>query len=47
VKDAIAVGYRNFDCSNLESEFGHALSEKLASGDVNREDLFITCKVFC
>jgi len=49
VKEAIRVGYRHFDCAysyNNETEIGSALKEVIDQGDVRREDLFITSKVW-
>lgn len=48
VKSAISAGYRHFDSAEIyanESEAGAAFSEAINSGNVRREDLFITSKV--
>ncbi|KAF6160716.1 hypothetical protein GIB67_035917 [Kingdonia uniflora] len=50
VKTALDAGYRHFDCSHLygnEVEVGEALSEAFESGGINREDVFLTSKLYC
>lgn len=49
VKNAIDVGYRHFDCAMIyanEVEIGRAIREKISNGDVKREELFITTKLW-
>ncbi|HUG11503.1 MAG TPA: aldo/keto reductase [Opitutaceae bacterium] len=49
VREAIRIGYRHFDCAPIygnEAEIGSALAEVFASGDVKREDLWITSKLW-
>jgi alcohol dehydrogenase (NADP+) len=49
VKTAIRMGYRHIDCASVygnEKEIGEVLSELIANGEVKREELWITSKVW-
>ncbi len=49
VRHAIEVGYRHIDCAWIyfnEGEIGEALRDALAAGDVEREQLWITSKLW-
>ncbi|XP_066595272.1 aldo-keto reductase family 1 member C18-like [Prorops nasuta] len=49
VKNAIDVGYRHIDTASFyenEKEIGNALRSKIKNGDVTREELFITTKLW-
>lgn len=49
VREAIKIGYRHIDCAWIyknEDEIGKAFKDAFASGDVKREDLFITSKLW-
>ena len=49
VREAIKIGYRHIDCAWIyknEAEIGEAFSDSFKAGDVNREDLFITSKLW-
>jgi alcohol dehydrogenase (NADP+) len=49
VREAINIGYRHFDCAWIyenESEIGEAISDAIKNGDVKREDLWITSKLW-
>ncbi len=49
VRSAIEVGYRHIDCAAIyqnEEEVGRALSDAFKAGDVTREELWITSKLW-
>ncbi len=49
VKTAIELGYRHIDCAPIygnEAEIGQAISEAIAEGLVNRNELWITSKLW-
>src|SRR5262245_36137895 len=49
VREAIRVGYRHIDCAAAygnEAEIGAALGEAMQSGEVKREELWITSKLW-
>jgi len=49
VRMAINLGYKHFDCAHLynnEKEIGHAFADAFKAGDVEREDLWITSKLW-
>lgn len=49
VREAIELGYRHFDTATLyenEEELGQALAAAMKAGDVTRDELFITSKVW-
>lgn len=50
VREAINMGYRHLDCAPVymnEREIGQALSDAFKAGDVTREELWITSKLWC
>jgi len=49
VKTALDVGYRHIDCAAVygnEAEIGEALNEIFSKGDIKREDVWITSKLW-
>ena len=49
IRKAIEIGYRHFDCATFygnESEIGKAIADALKNGEVKREDLWITSKLW-
>jgi alcohol dehydrogenase (NADP+) len=49
VREAIKIGYRHIDCAYIymnEAEIGEALSDAFKAGDVKREELWITSKLW-
>lgn len=50
VRWAIKIGYRQIDCASIygnEAEIGQALKDAVNEGDIKREELFITSKLWC
>jgi aldehyde reductase len=48
-RDALEAGFRHFDCAERyrnESEVGEALQAGLAGGEIGREDIFVTTKLW-
>ena len=49
VREAIKIGYRHIDCAALygnEPEIGQAFADAFKDGDVKREDLWVTSKLW-
>jgi alcohol dehydrogenase (NADP+) len=49
VREAIEIGYRHIDCAWIydnEAEVGAAIAEAIAAGDVTREELWVTTKLW-
>ena len=49
IRKAILAGYRHIDCASVygnEKNIGHTLNELFKSGIINREDLWITSKLW-
>jgi alcohol dehydrogenase (NADP+) len=49
VLEAVKIGYRHIDCSPLygnEAEIGMAIKDLISAGEVKREDLWITSKLW-
>ncbi|MCH9639716.1 MAG: aldo/keto reductase [Betaproteobacteria bacterium] len=49
VREAIKIGYRHIDCAAFygnETEIGQAFIDAFSSGDVKREDLWVTSKLW-
>ncbi len=49
VREAIRMGYRHFDCAPVygnEKEIGRALSAAISAGEIDREELWITSKLW-
>ncbi|MFC2176207.1 aldo/keto reductase [Bacteroidota bacterium] len=49
IRSAINIGYRHFDCAFIymnEKEIGRAFSDAFAAGDVKRENVWITSKLW-
>ncbi|MEZ6014552.1 MAG: aldo/keto reductase [Planctomycetota bacterium] len=50
VREALRIGYRHIDCAAIygnEAEIGAALADALRAGEVTRDELWITSKLWC
>ena len=50
VKSALEVGYRHIDCAPIylnESDVGQAFADVFGAGEIKREDVWITSKLWC
>ena len=49
IREAIKIGYRHIDCAWIyenEGEIGQAFKDAMADGDVTREELWVTSKLW-
>ncbi len=49
IREALKMGYRHIDCAAIygnEAEIGQAFTDSFAAGDVKREDLWVTSKLW-
>lgn len=49
IRTAISIGYRHFDCAAIyanEKEIGQAFGDAIHAGDIQREELWITSKLW-
>lgn len=49
VREALKIGYRHIDCASIygnEAEIGQAFSDAFKEGDVKREELWVTSKLW-
>ena len=50
VREAIRLGYRHIDCARIygnEAEIGAAIAAAIAAGEVTRDQIWITSKLWC